>query len=74
MTHCKIHSKAKAKEKQEAYEARFKAERDAASARRRRQEMRDEAITLLRQIADGHNDPRTAARDFIAEYDKGESA
>lgn len=68
-TKCGLHSKA-------AYEKR-NAKKDATSARRKRQWAADHAESdakkalekLVRAIAEGHNDPRSAAMEAVAALD-----
>jgi hypothetical protein len=67
-TRCKFHSRAKLLEKEAKWQAKFEADRARMDALYVRQNAQREAIGLIEQIADGHNNPRGAAIDFLVSH------
>lgn len=71
-TRCGVHSA--------AAEARRKAKSNALREKHREESLRRatlinlraEAMTIVRQIADGHNDPRELASDWVRRFDETE--
>lgn len=74
-TKCGHHRAAAKKRKAEAAEAK-RAAREAEDRRRwlrrkaaaERQALKDEAVTLIQRIAEGHNDPRSACQDWLDRF------
>lgn len=67
-TRCLAHSRAKQAEKRAKEEARMEADKRAFRLRGVKAKAGPEAWTLIRKIAEGHNDPRGAAREFMESY------
>lgn len=72
MGYCTTHDPVRIKEKNKAWrtalEARWDAEKVAAAEKRNRLECGVAAIEALRQIADGHNDPRSLAIEILDKH------
>lgn len=70
--YCGLHDPVAVKAKRDAKRAKWKAERearDAAAAEKTRQtDLRNDALDALKQIATGHNDPRTLALETLAKH------
>jgi hypothetical protein len=71
--YCGIHDPVKVAQKQAERNSKWKAEYEAKNAERNRAQAikaaHDEAVTILRRISQGHNDPRTVAMQFIIRWD-----
>lgn len=71
--YCGLHDPLKIAERRAKREAEWQAQRKADEAKRARaraiEDAKAEAIMILRRISEGHNDPRTAAMQFIIRWD-----
>lgn len=74
--YCGLHDPVAVKAKREAREAKWQtqwnAERAEAAEKKRQTDLRNDALDALKQIASGHNDPRTLALETLAKH--GEAA
>lgn len=68
--YCKTHDPVAVAEKAAAQRAKWEAKWAGDRANMERERRRLEAIVVLRKIADGHNDPRTLAIEFLEAYDQ----
>jgi hypothetical protein len=69
-TKCGVHSKAAEQRRTEKANARRKAELEKFDRQRKLSAINAELIPLVRAIAAGHNDPRSACVEWLARYDK----
>ena len=65
-THCGIHSIAAKARRRAKANAQYELERALSARRNERNNLLREAPGIIRQIADGHNDPRTLCLEWIA--------
>tara|TARA_R110000851_G_scaffold204528_1_gene356459 strand:+ start:246 stop:704 length:459 start_codon:yes stop_codon:yes gene_type:complete len=64
-TRCGIHSKATIKKRRDKQDAKWAAQRAIYDARNARMKHKEDCVALVKEIADGHNDPRTACIELI---------
>jgi len=67
LAYCKIHDPAAKKAREEKSQRKH----DIESNKWRTERFSSRFLAVLRQIAEGHNDPRTIAKEVIAEYESG---
>jgi hypothetical protein len=65
--YCKTHDPVARKVKSDASYAAFRAEQEAKNASR---DLRNDCLEAIRQIAAGHNDPRSLAVSILGKYEK----
>lgn len=68
--YCKQHDPQTVAKKRAEWEAKWEADWIARRAKRRCENFAPRFEEALRQIASGHNDPRSLATELLAEYDK----
>lgn len=71
-TRCKIHSREYVSAKQKKADAKYQAQMDVIRERREKAKLKQACLDLVRQIAKGHNDPRTAAMELLAKHNDQE--
>lgn len=64
-TKCGIHSKEAKAKRQAKSDAKIEQWRAEMDAKRLRSELNKEALEIVRQIAEGHNDPRGLCSDWV---------
>lgn len=76
--YCTTHDPVRVAERDAARRAKWQAESDARNARWAAQEqerkLKDAALATIRQIAAGHNDPRSLAMEVLATFDAAPDA
>ena len=68
--YCKQHDPDAVAARRAESDAKYKAERDAAYAKWKRERHAPAMLTALRQIAEGHNDPRELAAGIVAAFEE----
>lgn len=68
-TKCGIHSAEHIKRRKYKQDAKYAAETLKWARQREQASIRAEMLPLIRSIADGHNDPRTACREWLDRYE-----
>ena len=68
LTKCGIHSAAAIQRRQDKSNAKMQAWRDEIHKKAEISRLRDEMLPLIRAIADGHNDPRSACVEWLDRY------
>jgi len=70
--YCATHDPVKVKERRDARDAKWRAEWEAKNKAiaesRRKQNLQIEALEAIKQIAKGHNDPRSLALEVLASH------
>lgn len=68
--YCGQHDPEKVRAKKIAWREKYDAKHKERSRQWAQSAMKNEAVDLLRKIAEGHNDPRSIALEFVAKYDE----
>lgn len=72
-TRCGIHSAAAKARRKAKSDAQYEKHRQESLRRSTLANLRAEAMTIVRQIAEGHNDPRGLAGDWVSRFEKSEN-
>ena len=65
MTRCGVHSKAAAEKRRERERVKAGEKRKAYEARKLKSLRASDYVKVIQAIADGHNDPRTLAKEYL---------